>query len=495
MTGKTGAGSDELGRHLTALVAAHELLGQRFDEASGSARRIARALRRLGDESGRVKLSQAASRLIEAQASDLSARLDLLIAQLKVEIEDVSAPRGTVLLVEDDPLPAKLLGHALAQEGWEVAIAGTAAQAEEILEAQHVSAIVLDLVLPDADGRNLLLRFKEDPRSSATPVYVASARSDPHVRAECLALGAEDFLQKPVDPQQILEALAHRPTELPETETRPGREKHGRIVDRAALARAFETGSTSNRFLALIAARGPGTAAEDAPERLGAAFVLCAGDNATTARWNADHLAVLIHEDEMAAACRVIEETQRNISEPGQPDIVLSAGVAAVEPETTLEEAIHEAGQLLYLAQTSPGTRIVCDPQEVATPGIRILVAEDDEVAAKLLVYRLTREPGFEVTHCSDGTGTLKMASERRFDLVILDVNMPGLNGFDVLGRLRETAEYSNVPIVMLTALGSEKDVVRGFELGASDYVVKPFSPVELIARVRRLLGGAVGVT
>ncbi|MEE9133902.1 MAG: response regulator, partial [Gemmatimonadota bacterium] len=347
----------------------------------------------------------------------------------------------------------------------------------------------------DADGRNLLLRFKEDPRSSATPVYVASARSDPHVRAECLALGAEDFLQKPVDPQQILEALARRPMELPGTERRPGREKHGRIVDRAALARAFETGSTSNRFLALIAARGPGTAAEDAPERLGAAFALCAGDKATSARWNADHLAVLIHEDEMAAACRVIEKTQGNLSEPGQPDIVLSAGVAAVEPETTLEEAIHEAGRLLYLAQTSPGTRIVCDPQKVATPGIRILVAEDDEVAANLLVYRLTREPGFEVTHCSDGTDTLKIARERRFDLVILDVNMPGLNGFDVLGRLRETAEYSNVPIVMLTALGSEKDVVRGFDLGASDYVVKPFSPVELIARVRRLLGGAAGVT
>jgi DNA-binding response OmpR family regulator len=72
--------------------------------------------------------------------------------------------------------------------------------------------------------------------------------------------------------------------------------------------------------------------------------------------------------------------------------------------------------------------------------------------------------------------------------MVILDVKMPGMDGFEVLERLRRTPAFSAVPIIMLTSMGSEADVVRGFQLGADDYVLKPFSPVELSARVWRLL-------
>ena len=71
---------------------------------------------------------------------------------------------------------------------------------------------------------------------------------------------------------------------------------------------------------------------------------------------------------------------------------------------------------------------------------------------------------------------------------MILDVKMPGLDGFEVLERLRKSPRYANIPIIMLTSMGQEADVVRGFRLGADDYILKPFSPTELSARVRRLL-------
>jgi DNA-binding response OmpR family regulator len=489
MTAKPGIGGEELRRHLTALEAASDLLAERFDEAADSARRIAQALRRTGDESGRQELCEAAGGVIAASEIELPARLQTLIACTRDEIESVLAPHGTVLVVEDDPLPAKLLGQALAQKGWQVAVAGTAAQAKDILETQPVAVIILDLVLPDADGRNLLLRLKEDPRSSSLPVYIASSRSDPHVRAECLALGAEDFLQKPVDADQILDALAQRPTPLAELQPQPELEFQGQLTDRGSLVRGFEAGSSEKSFLALAAADKPEVAPTDAQERIAMALVSAVGERGTTARWNADHVAVLIRADGMEEARQVMSEAQQNLAATGQLEIGLSAGVVAVESEATLDDVVHEAGRLLYLAQTAPGPRIVCDAQEVATPSTKILLAEDDEVAAKLLVYRLTREPGFEVTHRADGNDTMEAAEEQRFDLLILDVNMPGMNGFDVLARLRERPEYQSVPIVMLTALGSEKDVVHGFELGANDYVAKPFSPLELIARVRRLLG------
>jgi two-component system phosphate regulon response regulator PhoB len=117
-----------------------------------------------------------------------------------------------------------------------------------------------------------------------------------------------------------------------------------------------------------------------------------------------------------------------------------------------------------------------------------VLVAEDDPVTAKVLLHRLSNEPGLRVVHADDGTAALALAQREPLDAAILDIRLPGLDGLGVLARLREIPRYERLPILMLTSLGSETDVVRGFELGADDYVVKPFSPAELIARVRRLL-------
>ena len=179
MTGKSRSVGDDLHRHLAALEAAASLLADRREEAVDSAKRIARALARLGDAAGSPELSAAARGLIEPPEGEIEASLDRLREQLKREITSAEAPQGTVLIIEDDPLPAKLLQVALNAVGWQVAIAGTAAEAETVLAQAPVTAIVLDLVLPDADGRNVLLHLKEDPDRHSIPVFVASARSDP----------------------------------------------------------------------------------------------------------------------------------------------------------------------------------------------------------------------------------------------------------------------------------------------------------------------------
>lgn len=117
-----------------------------------------------------------------------------------------------------------------------------------------------------------------------------------------------------------------------------------------------------------------------------------------------------------------------------------------------------------------------------------VLVAEDDRVTAKLLEHRLSREAELKVIHCTDGLDAWEVAANENISLAILDVQLPGLDGFALLSRLRATPRTAAVPVIMLTSLADEEDVVRGLELGANDYVVKPFSPAELMARVRRLL-------
>jgi DNA-binding response OmpR family regulator len=114
----------------------------------------------------------------------------------------------------------------------------------------------------------------------------------------------------------------------------------------------------------------------------------------------------------------------------------------------------------------------------------RILVVEDESRIAQL-VRDYLEHAGFEVVVASDGEVALAEARRARPDLVVLDLGLPGRDGLDVARSLRQT---SNVPIVMLTARGDETDRIVGLELGADDYVVKPFSPKELVARVRAVL-------
>jgi len=116
-----------------------------------------------------------------------------------------------------------------------------------------------------------------------------------------------------------------------------------------------------------------------------------------------------------------------------------------------------------------------------------ILVVEDEAALVTLLRYNLERE-GFRVAAARDGEEALLLAREQKPDLVLLDWMLPLLSGIEVCRQLRRIPETRAVPIIMLTARGEEGDKLRGLDSGADDYVTKPFSPTELVARVRAVL-------
>lgn len=148
------------------------------------------------------------------------------------------------------------------------------------------------------------------------------------------------------------------------------------------------------------------------------------------------------------------------------------------------------ASARLQRAPSKPAEEAPAAPKraEAAAPASRnVLLVEDDDMVASILKHRLGRE-GFEVLHFSDGVRALSAVEGKPLALAILDVKVPGMDGFELLTRLRGSPDAARVPVMMLTAQGAEQDVVRGFELGADDYMVKPFSPAEVMARVHRLL-------
>jgi two-component system, OmpR family, phosphate regulon response regulator PhoB len=117
----------------------------------------------------------------------------------------------------------------------------------------------------------------------------------------------------------------------------------------------------------------------------------------------------------------------------------------------------------------------------------KMLLVEDDAALAELLVYHFKRE-AFDVRQTPDGEEALLLAKEMVPDIVLLDWMVETISGIEVCRRLRRMPETANVPIIMLTARGEEEDRVRGLETGADDYVTKPFSPRELVARVGAVL-------
>jgi DNA-binding response OmpR family regulator len=116
-----------------------------------------------------------------------------------------------------------------------------------------------------------------------------------------------------------------------------------------------------------------------------------------------------------------------------------------------------------------------------------VLVVDDDPDVRDLVTYKLVQE-GWSVRSAADGDAALHAMAESCPDLVLLDIMMPGRSGLDVLQQIRRTESYASVPVIMLTAKAQESDVERGFELGADDYVVKPFSPRELTRRIAAVL-------
>lgn len=334
---------DALGARASALRAALDGLQDSPADSAAAIRRIAHALRGSGGTYGFPEISAAAGVVEDATPGDLGEATRRLLDVVNGTALSATAVQR-VLVVDDDPTLALIVVAVLESIGASVHVAGTGADAEVALAHNTYDLIILDLQLPDTDGRALLLRLKDREATARVPIAILSASTNSTTKSECYAIGADAFIPKPFDPAEFAQGI-------------------GALLRRSA---------------------------------------------------------------------RVSAKT-------------------AVDP------------------------------------GRRVVLVEDDDLVSALVTHRLTRA-GFEVTLFADGHVAMEKIAESAPGLVILDVKIPGTDGFEVLRRLREMAAFQKTPVIMLTALGNEKDVVRAFELGASDYMTKPFSPAELLARVQRLL-------
>jgi len=477
-------------------------------EAVESLRRIAHTLAGSGGTFGFPEITEAARALEYAPDPEIRTRSAALLEVLRKVAGAGTRDPGLVLIIDGDAAAAAHLEQKLARTGRRIVIAGTAIAAQRILAEQSPDLVLLDLVLPDLDGRNLITRIRDEPRTTAIPIIVMTALAREIIRTECAALGVDGFVEKPADPAAVAALVEAR---LKPEAPAPREAYHDALTGLSNRAlfkewfdrlRALSIRHRQPLALAFLDLDGfksvndtYGHAAGDEVLRRLAGMLkgtLRASDLA--ARWGGEEFVVLLPHTAKAGAVVALEKILEAFRRAPftTPDgrtfqVTFSAGIVDVGETATLDEAVAQADRFLYLAKAEGRNRIVGARESYAPPKSKVMIADDDPQIASVVQHWLERE-GIEVDHFPDGESALAGATKTPYALAILDVQMPGMNGFDLLAKLRSISAYARVPVVMLTAMGSEEHVLRGFQLGADDYVAKPFSPGELHVRVRRLL-------
>ena len=415
-----------------------------------------------------------------------------------------------ILAATADPQLADVIRDRLQAPSRQIDFVTSLHTAREVIVSQPVALAIIDIALADGDGRDLLNDLRAASANVTTPVVVVAGDASRELEAELFALGADHVLAKPVDADILVASVASKLRRAAEIRRESRHDALTGLPNRAAFAEAYERAVALARrneeritvaildldhFKSINDRFGHGQG-DEVLRRVAHA----AGDTLRRsdmlARWGGEEFVVLLPGTDVLGAEHALHNIQRRLKEMDwrtprgeQFDITFSAGVADGSSGAPLQEVIARADYYLYLAKANGRDRIISEQSEVHAPNRRILLAERDDITASLIRHRLARE-GFEVVHHTSAEQAARISGESGVALAIVSVEGADADGFRLLDELRGRDDFRDVPIILLTGMGSESEIVRGMGLGATDYVVKPFSPVELVARVHRHLRG-----
>lgn len=413
-----------------------------------------------------------------------------------------------MLIVEHDLQMAKLLETILSAGDREIKLAASAVAAFKIIEERQVSLIILDLSLPDSDGRNFLGSLRERSTTSGVPIIVLSGMGGPQPKSECFALGADAYFEKPLAPEVLKAAVAARLHKSIEYRRGSRQDSLTGLANRASFCEGFERATSlaarkkESLSLALLdfdflnrINQALGHVAGDAALRHAAlAFTHALRRSDFLARWGGDEFVLLLPNTNLLGARYAVDKMFQVLAlspfrtQEGRPiPLSFSAGLVSVPPNHSIEKVMTEADRYLYLAKTSGRGILVSETDVVPKIIHKILLTENDEILAKAIGASLVHE-GFEVQICLEGAAALNEILSLPYSLLILDLAQDNVRGHSIIAQARQLARANPLPILMLSEMGSEKEVMKGFESGADDYLVKPFTPYDLMTRVHNLL-------
>lgn len=388
-------------------------------------------------------------------------------------------PDKRALLGEDNPVNGAVAIRVLEKLGFEVDTVTSGWEAVQIAGQNTYSVILLDCDSPAIGGYHTVMeiRDRENPKGIWTPILALTAYTMQWDRQQREAAGIDGYIAKPIQVDAMKAVLSR----FAEDQSRPA------TMQLLALDRNMLTSLRK----------------------------LTDGDG--------NQLEELVHLF-IETSGRLLDQMETGLASGDLPSVAMAAhsmrgssgqvGAKRMEEISSTIEALSRAGAGSGLGDWIQELRMAYDrvrqdlemvdfaqlpPAEAAVPvrsapiprgndsNAEILMAEDDPLIARFLGGSLTGA-GFTVTHVGDGESALEALKQQSYGCVILDLNMPKLDGYGVVEAMRQQAKTQSTPVLILSLRSQENDIIRAFDLGADDYVSKPFSPLEVISRIRRLM-------
>jgi CheY-like chemotaxis protein/signal transduction histidine kinase len=399
-------------------------------------------------------------------------------ASSPIEEQIISLPKPTaknkVLVVEDDYATSKLLSNYLNKWGYDPSIVNSAEQALKAIEKESFLAILMDIVLPDGSGFDLLQQIRENKHSRNTPVIVCSVEAE---QQKAFLMGAVEYFVKPIKYKYLVEVL---------TSYKLKKDSNILIVD--------DDVPTLNLMKQAVEESGYNAIAEAHSSKV---MDLIATTHLDLAIIDLDmpelsgfDLIKLIKTNPRFSKLPIIIYTGK---ENYQDDLKRIDGLfeeLLLKSSTNIEDLADTINQMIN-RYDEPSK-----PEEAAAikEGVKILLVEDYK-HSQIIVTRLLKKNNFDtIVVVENGAEALDQVKQQRFDLILMDMQMPVMNGFEATEKIRQLDEYKETPIIALTAFAMKGDREKCLEAGATDYIPKPIDSHEFIEKVKYYTESKVGV-
>lgn len=427
-----------------------------------------------------------------------------------------------IMVVDDDSITATVIAEVL--KDWaDVILVPDGTQAHERAVKMAPDLILLDVLMPGTDGYAICGQLKDDPRTRDIPVIFVSSLSDEGQEARGLLAGAVDYVTKPIS-APILTARIRNHLEIKRQRDRLERESlrddltglgnRTRLDD--ALNAEWRRAARTKQPVSLMVVSVDGfeqfsriygpLATRDCLRRVGTALASSAqrpGD--IVGRFPPDRFVGVLPDTDEQGALAVGERMRaavRTLDVPhaeAGPDATMTVSVALTTSRPRPGEhpafALEKVLEHLTEAQKQGRDRCISTEQGAAAPVAvtrppteagslgRLLIVDDDPVSVEVL-SELVRHAGYAVSALGDSTTAVATIQRETPDLVLLDLRMPGLDGFEVCTRLKKNPATAGIPVVFLSIVDDPAEKLRAFEVGGADYVGKTFHPEEVLARI-----------
>lgn len=385
--------------------------------------------------------------------------------------------KNRVLVIEDDYATSKLLSNYLSKWGYDPVIVNSSEQTLKSIDKETFLAILLDIVLPDSNGFDLMKKIRSHPNSKRTPVIVCSIEAE---EQKAFLMGAVEYFVKPIKYNFLVEVLQSYRLKrdsniLIVDDDVPTLNLIKEAVQQAGfnpIAEAF-----SSKVMRLIEDKDLDLAIIDLemPEVNGFELIKTIKENPRFAK-----LPIVIYTG---------KENYRD-------DIKNIDGLFEhlLEKRSSNIEDLADTITAMINKSDEPTPPEVLE-KEKDTDVIKILLAEDYK-HSQIIVTRLLKKNNFShIVVVENGAEALDQVKKQKFDLILMDMQMPVMNGFEAMEKIRQLPEYKDTPIIALTAFAMKGDREKCIDAGATDYIPKPIDSQEFIQKVKHYTESAVAVS